>query len=56
VESIELNEVERDLLRDALWNYASKLNLLISLPDEIQWKEFHKGKLDEVMSLRDRIA
>jgi hypothetical protein len=47
---------ERHLLEDAMLNYMGYLEMRISLPEEVERREWFRGKIERVQALRAKIV
>jgi hypothetical protein len=52
----EISVAERHLLEDALLNYVGYLEMRVALPEEVERREWFKGKIERVQALRAKIV
>ena len=53
---VKFSVAERSLMEDALLNYVGYLEMRVALPEEIERREWFKGKLDRVKALRAKLV
>jgi hypothetical protein len=47
---------ERHLLEDALLNYVGYLEMRVALPEEMERREWFKGKIERVQALHAKLV
>lgn len=52
----EISVAERHLLEDALLNYVGYLEMRVALPEEVERREWFRGKIERVQALRAKIV